>query len=800
MKKLLLILLCLPLLTLAQQTYVPDDNFEAYLEANGMGNGIANDDSVTTANINSVTGLYIAFQSISDLTGIEDFTALLVLDCKNNQISTLDFSNNLALTTLYCNGNNITSIDVSNNTNLTTLYCYVNQITTLDVSNNTNLTDLRCSYNALTTLNLSNGNNVNMILLANGNNNLLCIEVDDVSWPTSNWTVAGTNIDAWMSFSTDCSTAFGCTDNCAINYNSLAIIDDSSCTYPASTTTVTAANNYIWNGVTYTESGIYEVSSSPANIGDYYQGGVIFYLDGNGGGFVSDIADLCNAYWGCSWVPVNTNYNNGEQNTIEIMSQCGDPTIAARLCDNSYNQGYSDWYLPAKGQLDGMYNNKIDIDNASLLNGGSVFVTGNNDFYLSSSDYSPNQISNSVHYKKFANGSDAYGGKSNLTNIRAIRSISNIPASITGCDSTAILNLTITNPTAPTVNNTSSLLSTSACDSLTWNGNTYFTSGTYSDTTSYSTGCINIDSLVLTINTNSNTIEAAGFCSFQTINYNWYGVNYTQIGTYTQSLGTTTNGCDSIATLNIYNLGQNCGCDSVYYYEGDWMMPGNWQLTTNSGTFYQGTDSLGNAIYVNIIVNYSTSNITTVNSCNSYTWPADGNTYSTSGIYTNTYTSIAGCDSTITLNLTIDSSNTSVTTTACDSFLIGSNYYIVSGAYTDTLTSVNGCDSVVNTNLTIEQNTSSYDTLSVGASIVWNGISLNVSGDYSVTLINSVGCDSIVNLNLTVTTTGISDIANSKSNLVKITDMLGQETPYRRNTPLFYIYDDGTVEKRIVIE
>jgi len=56
------------------------------------------------------------------------------------------------------------------------------------------------------------------------------------------------------------------------------------------------------------------------------------------------------------------------------------------------------------------------------------------------------------------------------------------------------------------------------------------------------------------------------------------------------------------------------------------------------------------------------------------------------------------------------------------------------------------------------------------------------------------------NYNLTVTTTGILDIADNKSNLVKITDILGQETPYRRNTPLFYIYDDGTVEKRIVIE
>jgi len=96
-------------------------------------------------------------------------------------------------------------------------------------------------------------------------------------------------------------------------------------------------------------------------------------------------------------------------------------------------------------------------------------------------------------------------------------------------------------------------------------------------------------------------------------------------------------------------------------------------------------------------------------------------------------------------------------------------------------------------------NTSSYDTLSVNASIVWNGIPLNVSGNYSVTLINSIGCDSIANLNLTVATTGILDITN-KNNLVNITNMLGQKTPYRKNTPLFYIYDDGTVEKRIVIE
>ena len=43
MKKLLLILFCLPMIGFGQLTYVPDDNFEAYLEMNGMGNGILNE-------------------------------------------------------------------------------------------------------------------------------------------------------------------------------------------------------------------------------------------------------------------------------------------------------------------------------------------------------------------------------------------------------------------------------------------------------------------------------------------------------------------------------------------------------------------------------------------------------------------------------------------------------------------------------------------------------------------------------------------------------------------------------------
>ena len=139
MKKLLLVLLCLLFIGFGQQTYVPDDNFEAYLENNGMGNGIANDDSVLTSNINNVSYLNVDSQNITDLTGIKDFTALTYFQCQDNQLTSLDISNNTALTWLDCHNNQITNLDVSQNTALTYLNCNYNQLTTLDVSQNTAL-------------------------------------------------------------------------------------------------------------------------------------------------------------------------------------------------------------------------------------------------------------------------------------------------------------------------------------------------------------------------------------------------------------------------------------------------------------------------------------------------------------------------------------------------------------------------------------------------------------------------------------------------------------------------------------
>ena len=150
--------------------------------------------------------------------------------------------------------------------------------------------------------------------------------------------------------------------------------------------------------------------------------------------------------------------------------------------------------------------------------------------------------------------------------------------------------------------------------------------------------------------------------------------------------------------------------------------------------------------------------------------------------------------------LHITSSTQSFSICTGDSLVVGSNVYTSFGNYTDTLSSFNGCDSIIYTNLSVNNNFYSFDTLVSSVSIIWSGIPLSVSGDYSSALINSVGCDSIVNINLTITnSTSIEESTNNKK-LISITNILGQKTTFRKNTSLFYIYDDGTVEKKIILE
>lgn len=189
-------------------------------------------------------------------------------------------------------------------------------------------------------------------------------------------------------------------------------------------------------------------------------------------------------------------------------------------------------------------------------------------------------------------------------------------------------------------------------------------------------------------------------------------------------------------------------------------------------------------------------------SCSSYTW--NGTNYSQSGQYQYQTINAAGCDSTATLNLTIyNPTYSSQNETVCTQFIWNGTTYTQSGQYIYQTTNYVGCDSTATLNLTINQPSSSSQTQTALDSYTWpvNGQTYTQSGTYTDTLVNAAGCDSVITLNLTLSFTGIDDLQmNQPKKLVKITDLNGRETPFRKNTVLLFIYEDGTVERVLEVD
>ncbi len=259
--------------TKAQNVTIPNPNFKSYL----IGNNAINtngDNEIQISEATAFTGtINCSLRNITDLTGIEAFVNLRVLDCSVNQIQSLNLSQNVHLEELLCFGNwllnldvshnpklkkliaytngfttinlnqnpdlevlavyfnqintidlsqnpnlmtlnignnQLSNLDISQNLNLQNLYIYNNQITNLDLSQHSTLFNFSGSNNQLSTLNIKNGNNANFNTFNTSNNpNLTCIEVDDPVFSTNNWT----NIDSTTTFSTTCITSILQTEN-----------------------------------------------------------------------------------------------------------------------------------------------------------------------------------------------------------------------------------------------------------------------------------------------------------------------------------------------------------------------------------------------------------------------------------------------------------------------------------------------------------------------------------------------------------------------------------------------------------
>ncbi|MBR4646629.1 MAG: hypothetical protein IKO75_05915, partial [Bacteroidales bacterium] len=224
---------------------------------------------------------------------------------------------------------------------------------------------------------------------------------------------------------------------------------------------------------------------------------------------------------------------------------------------------------------------------------------------------------------------------------------------VNGCDSVVTIHLTINQTTDSTLQNT--VLENNMPYTL--NDSTYFLPGTYTQTLTNTVGCDSVVTLVLSVLYNVTVSLDTAVCE-SALPYVWNDSLYMAAGVYTQTF-IAANGVDSIVTLNLNIL-----------------------LPTDS------------TLVVTVVEN-------------NLPYQLNGSPYTTSGIYTQHLDNVAGCDSLLTLDLTVLYNVTnSVDTTVCADILPFTWYghaYTAAGTHTNVLTAANGVDSTVTYTLNVDE-------------------------------------------------------------------------------------------------
>ncbi len=249
--------------------------------------------------------------------------------------------------------------------------------------------------------------------------------------------------------------------------------------------------------------------------------------------------------------------------------------------------------------------------------------------------------------------------------------------------------------------------------------------------------------------------------------------------TYTRS-----NECDS-TVINFIN--QSVDGDTYLWDFGEGITD---TLVNPTHTYYaQGIYNVGLTItdtvtlassskLISIFITGNTSNSFSVTTCDSYTLPSGNHAFTTSGIYNDTIPNQWGCDSVLTINVSIKhSTHVTDVISACESYtwIDGITYSASNNTATHTLNSFNGCDSVITLNLTIYHGNTGTDVIISCDSYTWiDGIIYTASNTSATfTLSNVHACDSIVTLNLTINQTPDTSVVQNGITLSAVANVPG---------------------------
>ena len=163
------------------------------------------------------------------------------------------------------------------------------------------------------------------------------------------------------------------------------------------TFTVTATNTIGTSAASAASSSVVPVS--PLQVGDFYQGGVVFhlfvpgetgYVSGETHGLIAAVADQSSGIQWNNGSSVTTGatataIGTGSANTDAIISAQGatETSYAAGVARAYTGGGFTDWFLPSKDELNQMYTNKATINTTASANGGSDFADA---YYWSSTE------------------------------------------------------------------------------------------------------------------------------------------------------------------------------------------------------------------------------------------------------------------------------------------------------------------------------------------------------------------------------------------------------------------------------